>query len=87
MNRIAPILIALLLALGPVTDALSDYTYSYESIDYPEAEETWANGVNDSAQVVGYHYTGDDYTLWADNFGATAEPSAGVGSGQRLTQP
>jgi probable HAF family extracellular repeat protein len=49
------LLLTLLFGLGSFPAALHAYTYSYESLDYPGAEETWANGINDIGEIVGIY--------------------------------
>ena len=55
MKKIYLLLITMLIVCGIVTEARSDYTYSYERIDYPGAEGTRAEGINDSGQIVGWY--------------------------------
>ncbi len=58
MKRTALSLIVLATALTFATQARCDYTYSYTTIDYPGAVGTWAEGINDTGQVVGCYQDG-----------------------------
>jgi hypothetical protein len=52
-TRIRALFVALATLLGFVSSAYADYTYSYETIDYPGAYETFPQDVNDKGQLVG----------------------------------
>lgn len=53
MKKAHLLLITMMILFGVVTEARSDYTYSYEAIEYPGASGTRAEGINDSGQIVG----------------------------------
>jgi hypothetical protein len=53
MNRNSVLAIFLVITLSVTVAARADYTYSYTTIDYPGAEGTWANGINNLDWVVG----------------------------------
>ena len=55
MPRASLALIALLFGLASLPDGSNAYTYSYEALDYPGAEETWAEGINDLGEIVGIY--------------------------------
>ena len=35
--------------------AYAAYTYTYTTLDFPSAGWTWAQGINDAGQIVGYY--------------------------------
>ena len=55
MKKLTFLLVILGIAFfGSAHEAFADYTYTYTSIDYPDAGNTWVSSVNDSGQLAGY---------------------------------
>lgn len=59
MKRRDVLLIALAALMVLTGRAQADYTYSYQTIDYPGAEQTWASGINNDDEIVGMYKDGD----------------------------
>jgi len=57
------------LLLGWFNEAHADYTYSWETIDYPGASLTLAGGINDYDEVVGtFQVSGSTHGFYHDGF-------------------
>jgi probable HAF family extracellular repeat protein len=81
VGRILVALFLLAITAGFGSAHAADYTY--ETLDHPDATNTWAHGINDAGQVVGsyrdgsgkYHgylYSGGSYTVLDCGHGATS---------------
>ena len=53
MKKTPLLMIVLATALALATEARCDYTYTYTTIDYPAAESTFPEGINDLGHIVG----------------------------------
>ena len=56
MKKGSAVLIALILALGALSNAYAT-SYTYTSLDYPGASGTGAAGINDAGTIVGGYWT------------------------------